>query len=126
MKAFLIALSALASVAAHAFTPDSLTRLEILSAAAKSKLTDKITQSRIASLTAPLPYETRVSIISFDCSNGKSTYADYSFMCEIHYGVDDLTDDDTGYGATYKIFLDGTVTKGVRKIEYIRSELFAG
>ncbi len=126
MKAFLIAVSALASVAAHAFTPESAMRLEILTLAAKSKLTDKITQSRISSLTAPLPYETRVSIIEFNCSNGKSTYADYSFMCEIHYGVDDLNDDDTGYGTTYKIFIDGTVTKGNRKIEYIRSEMFAG
>lgn len=126
MKSLLITFLALASVSAHAFTPDSITRLEILTAAAKSKLTDKTTQARISSLTAPMPYETRVSIISFDCSNGKSTSADYAFMCEIHYGVDDLNDDDTGYGATYKIFIDGTVQKNQRKIEYIRSELFAG
>lgn len=125
MMALILSPLALAA-SAQAYEPGSVERLQILLAAAQSKATDVTTKLSIDSLTAPQTYENRLSIIGFECSNGKSTTADYSFDCTVTYGLDNMMDDDSGYSSVYQTMISGTVTKGIKEVDFTRTVLTAG
>lgn len=76
----------------------------------------------LAAAIGPQSYESRSSIISFDCA--REGYNRVS--CDIEIGIDDLTDDDNGWGTVKRVTVDGTMHSGELKIQAATLFLIAG
>lgn len=79
-------------------------------------------RAALASVINPQDYDTRVSITSFSCA--REGYNGVS--CDIEIGIDDLNDDDRGWGTVQRVTVDGTMHGGELKVQAATLFLIAG
>lgn len=79
-------------------------------------------RAALAAIITPQDYGTRVSITSFSCA--REGYNGVS--CDIEIGIDDMNDDDSGWGTIQRVTVDATMHSGEMKIQAATLFLIAG
>lgn len=76
----------------------------------------KEAKEALADVLNPQSSEIRTSILLVSCNVDSPSTGKYNQSCDIEIGIDDLTDDDNGWGTVNRVTVDGIISEGEFKV----------